>query len=79
MSWWPVRSARGLPVSDLMRIRMYHDEYGDVECAREAYRELRGNVARASSACGSCTACSDACPIGLASAHTVRYVTSLFV
>ncbi len=69
---------RGLPVGDLMRIRMYHDEYGDVEYAQETYRELDGDPARMAAACESCTACSNACPIGLAGAQTVRYVTSLF-
>jgi uncharacterized protein len=69
---------QGLPVSDLMRIRMYHDIYGDIDHAQATYRELSGDVAQLASACGSCTACNRACPIGLASADKVRYVASLF-
>jgi predicted aldo/keto reductase-like oxidoreductase len=69
---------QGLPVNDLMRIRMYHDVYGDIDHAAATYRELPGNVAELASGCGDCTACNNACPIGLASAEKVRYVTSLF-
>lgn len=67
-----------LPVNDLMRIRMYHDVNGDIDHARATYRELGNDVARLASACGPCTTCSQACPIGLASAEKVRHVVSLF-
>jgi predicted aldo/keto reductase-like oxidoreductase len=69
---------RNIPVSDLMRIRLYQDEYCDAEYARLTYDELGGEVAALASNCGSCTVCHDACPVGLASAEKVRYVTSLF-
>ncbi len=69
---------QGIPVCDLMRIEMYQDEYRDVDYARDSYRELGGDFGALAAKCGSCTACSDACPIGLASAKRVRYVTSLF-
>lgn len=67
-----------LPVNDLMRIRMYHDVHGDIDHARATYRELGGDLAQPASMCGDCDACNRACPIGLASAEKVRYVTSLF-
>jgi predicted aldo/keto reductase-like oxidoreductase len=69
---------QGLPVNDLMRIRMYHDEHRDPGYARQTYDELGGDLAALASNCGSCTACNNACPVGLASAEKVRYVTSLF-
>ncbi len=69
---------QGIPVSDLMRIRMYHDEHHDVGYARDTYRDLEGDLARMAAGCGSCTECKDVCPVGLASAEKVRYVTSLF-
>ncbi|MBN1346485.1 MAG: aldo/keto reductase [Phycisphaerae bacterium] len=69
---------RGVPVNDLVRIRMYHDEYGDYEYALDSYRELRDRVGDRQQACGDCTVCADACPIGLARGEHVEYVTTLF-
>ncbi|MBN1346484.1 MAG: aldo/keto reductase [Phycisphaerae bacterium] len=69
---------RGMPVNDLMRIRMYHDENGDCDYARDTYRDLGGDLKALASGCGSCTACKDACPIGLAGSEHVRYVTSIY-
>lgn len=69
---------RGLPVNDLMRIRMYHDVNHDLDYACDTYRDLPVDLAAKASRCGSCTACKDVCPVGEASADRVRYVTSLF-
>ncbi len=67
-----------LPVNDLMRIRMYHDIYGDIEHARATYRDLGGNLTELASKCGPCTECRRVCPMGIACAERVKYVTSLF-
>lgn len=69
---------QGLPVNDLMRIRMYHDIHHDFGYARDTYADLPGDVAAKVARCGPCTACKDACPVGEANADRVRYVTSLF-
>ncbi len=68
----------GVPVSDLMRIRMYHEEHHDCGYARENYGDLNGGLKELASTCGSCTACAEACPVGLASAEKVRFITSLY-
>lgn len=68
----------GVPVSDLMRIRMYHEEHHDCGYAAENYGDLTGGLKELASRCGSCTACADACPVGLACAEKVRHITSLY-
>lgn len=68
----------GVPVNDLMRIAMYHDEYGWLDHARSEYGLLPAGAAALAAQCGDCHACTDACPRGLASAAGVRRVTELF-
>lgn len=70
---------QGLPVSDLMRIRMYNDEYGWPDHAGNEFARLGLDANRLASACGDCTACAQACPIGLAGAEAVRHVAEMFV
>jgi predicted aldo/keto reductase-like oxidoreductase len=53
---------RGVPISDVLRARMYAEDYGDAELAREAYAELASGAA----ACLSCAERSCTCPHGLA-------------
>jgi len=63
-----------LPISDLMRCRLYHAEYGWHEHARAEYAALGLDAHRLAAACGDCTACTEVCPVSLASAATVRQV-----
>ena len=53
----------GVETADLMRIRMYDEDYGLPETAREEYARLAPN----GSACLSCTGapCAGSCPVGL--------------
>ncbi|MEN8183863.1 MAG: aldo/keto reductase [Myxococcota bacterium] len=53
----------GVPISDVLRTRMYAQDYGDLELARSDYALL----ARDAAACLSCTAtpCAGACPHGI--------------
>jgi len=67
-----------LPVSDLMRFRMYHEEYGWPEHARAEYAALGVDFNRSARNCGDCSACADVCPVGLAGPQTVRRAASLF-
>lgn len=69
---------KALPVNDLMRVRMYHDEYGWPDHARDEFDRLGIGAAQLASACGDCTTCTQVCPVGLASASTVRQVARLF-
>lgn len=68
---------QGLPVSDLMRVRMYHDEYGWPEHARNEFALLGPSAARALGACGDCTACSQVCPVQLAGSFNVQRIATL--
>jgi predicted aldo/keto reductase-like oxidoreductase len=68
----------GVPVNDLMRIRMYHDEYGWPDHARAEFHALGEGIAALTARCGDCTICAQACPVKLASAQNVRRVASLF-
>lgn len=54
----------GVPIADVLRTRMYAEDYGDLELARSAYASLSSNAG----ACLSCAhrACTGACPHGLA-------------
>lgn len=54
---------RGVPISELLRARMYAVDYGDLELARGTYRSLGAGA----SACLSCAdpSCLGACPHGL--------------
>lgn len=53
----------GVPLADVLRTRMYAEDYGDVALARSEYRALGAGAA----ACVSCAhrACTGACPHGL--------------
>ncbi len=68
-----------LPVPELMRVRMYHDEYGWPDHARQEFDSLGLDPAQLASACGDCRICTQVCPIGLAGAGTVGHVAGLFV
>lgn len=68
-----------VPVPELMRIRMYNDEYGWADHARSEFDMLGLDAKRLASACGDCTTCTQVCPIGLAGAGTVRHVAEMFV
>lgn len=64
-----------LPVADLMRIRLYHDEYRWWSHARSEWGRLGLDATLA--ACGSdCSACTSACPVGLAGRDTVGRVVA---
>jgi predicted aldo/keto reductase-like oxidoreductase len=54
----------GVPISDVMRTRMYARDYGDMRFARTEYAMLQSNAA----ACLTCEAkpCAGACPHGIA-------------
>jgi len=53
----------GVAIADLMRIRMYDEDYGLPETAREEYARVTPN----GSACLTCSGapCADICPVGL--------------
>ena len=53
----------GVPIADVLRMRMYAEDYGDLALARRAHAELGNGAA----ACLSCAhrACTGACPHGL--------------
>ena len=67
----------GIPVSDLMRVRMYHQEYGWADHARAELATLGVEAGTLASVCAGCIACSRACPVNLASARTVHGVAGL--
>jgi len=69
---------QGLPISDLMRCRMYHEEYGWHEHARAEYGALGVDWERAVRYCANCSACADVCPVGLAGPETIAQVASQF-
>jgi len=54
---------QGVPVSEVLRTRMYAAEVGDLKYAREEYAKLE----RKAEACAACTrpACAGRCPLGL--------------
>ncbi|MGB9624082.1 MAG: aldo/keto reductase [Phycisphaerae bacterium] len=68
----------GVPVNDLMRVRMYHEEYGWPDHARSEFRALGERVAALTARCGDCTACAAACPVKLANAANVRRIAAMF-
>ena len=53
----------GVPIADVLRTRMYAEDYGDADFARREYALLEGGAA----ACASCShqACASSCPFGL--------------
>jgi predicted aldo/keto reductase-like oxidoreductase len=60
----------GVPISDVLRARMYAEDYGDLSLARSEYAALGAGAA----ACLSCPhqACANACPHGLAIPELTR-------
>lgn len=68
---------QGLPVSDLMRFRMYHEEYGWPDHARAEFARLGLDAARLTASCGDCTVCRGVCPVALAGPDNVRHAASL--
>jgi predicted aldo/keto reductase-like oxidoreductase len=60
----------GVPISEVLRTRMYAVDYRDLELAQGDYRELAVNA----SACASCShlACAGRCPYGLDIARLTR-------
>jgi predicted aldo/keto reductase-like oxidoreductase len=60
----------GVPISDVLRTRMYAEDYGDLSLARSEYAQLAGGAA----ACLTCAhqACAQACPHGLAIPELTR-------
>ena len=68
---------QGLPVSDLMRFRMYHDEYGWPDHARAEYASMGLNWLRLSESCVDCSACNRACSVGLAGSEAVRRISRI--
>ncbi len=53
----------GVPIADVLRTRMYAEDYGDADFARREYALLEGSAA----ACASCShqACASSCPFGI--------------
>jgi succinate dehydrogenase/fumarate reductase-like Fe-S protein len=68
----------GVPVHDLMRIRMYHDEYGWADHARAEFQAIAADAQSVAARCTNCAACAAACPTGLASPAAVQRMASLF-
>ncbi len=66
----------GLPVASLMRMTMYRDYYQMDRHARQEFAEMGLDGATAMRACEGCTSCSGACPVGLASAASVRQIVT---
>jgi predicted aldo/keto reductase-like oxidoreductase len=60
----------GVPISDVLRTRMYAEDYGDIALARSEYAALGAGAA----ACLTCPhqACASACPHGLAIPELTR-------
>lgn len=60
----------GVPISDVLRARMYAEDYGDLALARSEYAALGAGAA----ACLTCPhqACTNACPHGLAIPELTR-------
>src|SRR5262245_43027687 len=60
----------GVPISDVLRTRMYAEDYGDLSLARSEYAQLGSGAA----ACLTCPhqACAQACPHGLAIPELTR-------
>ncbi len=70
---------QALPVSDLMRVRLYHDEYGEPELAKAEFQALGLNPESLLRSCGPCADCTAVCPAGLAGARTIRQIAMKFV
>jgi len=69
---------QGVPVNDLMRIRMYHDEYGWPDHALSEFRAIVPDARSLAARCTGCSACAAACPAGCASAAAVQRIAAMF-
>jgi predicted aldo/keto reductase-like oxidoreductase len=59
----------GLPIDDILRFRMYFENYGDQKGAMRMYAEL----SRKADACVGCAApCTSTCPVGIPIAERLR-------
>lgn len=68
----------GIPVADLMRIRMYHQEYGWCDHARCEFKALGKDVRALTARCSDCTVCGKACPAGLANSELIQDIATFF-
>jgi predicted aldo/keto reductase-like oxidoreductase len=68
----------GVPVADLMRIRMYRDEYGWHDHARAECQALGGHLPALVARCDDCMVCGKICPAGLANRLLVQDVVASF-
>jgi predicted aldo/keto reductase-like oxidoreductase len=69
---------RNVPVSDLVRVAAYPREPVWAEHAADEFARLHLNAEQVAAGCAGCTVCSKACPVGLASAETVRSIVERF-
>ncbi len=67
-----------VPVNDLVRVASYPSSPGWSEHAADEFAALKVDAARIAATCGDCTACSKACPVGLASGRAVRTIVDRF-
>ena len=59
----------GLPIDDVLRFKMYFEDYGDEREAMRQYAKLEVQADR----CGDCSApCANACPMGVPIAEATR-------
>jgi len=63
---------QAMPISDLMRFRMYATEYGIPAHARAEYAATGIDFPRLAMQCGPCDRCTNACPVGLAAPAVIR-------
>ncbi len=54
---------KNIPIPDLLRYRLYHNNYKQVSLAKNLYNQLPGGIK--ASACDSCGKCEDVCPYDL--------------
>ncbi|MGD8239999.1 MAG: aldo/keto reductase [Armatimonadota bacterium] len=64
-----------VPIPDILRCVMYHDEHGKVHRARRSYRRRVSATTYAS--CGDCGACARACPHNLDIKRKLAYAHSI--
>jgi predicted aldo/keto reductase-like oxidoreductase len=68
---------QGLPISDILRYRMYAVDYAELAGARTLYRSLPGELR--ADRCNDCGACETACPYGLRVSAMVHEAHQLLV
>ncbi|HSW44903.1 MAG TPA: aldo/keto reductase [Phycisphaerae bacterium] len=66
-----------IPVSDLMRYRLYATRLGLRDQARFEFAALGSHMRQTALNCGDCAVCANVCPVGLAGAKTVRDVAAM--